>query len=108
MNIPINIKTKIRQKHEFLVSELGKETIKSVCDYLYQENIFDDDKIDMIKAERTRKEMARKFLSLMSHETEDANLKFVERLEKNSVAPHLALEIRSCTETKDNEEVEGT
>lgn len=106
MNTQMKIMAKIRQKHDLLIGELNKETIQSVCDFLYQEEIFDLDKIDMIHAEITRKDMARKFMSLMACETEEANLKFVERLGNDGVAPHLAETIRS-TEIKDDAEVVG-
>lgn len=107
MSTQVKIMAKIRQKHDFLIKELNKETIKSVCDYLYQENIFDRDQIDMIEAQITRIEMARKFLSLMACETDEANERFVERLENDAVAPYLAETIRSAEIKNDEKDVVG-
>ena len=68
---------KLRANYVELVKNLNSE---DVTDYLYQERVLTQEDIDLIMAEKTRAQKARKLLAIIPSKTKDGLEKFLQAL----------------------------
>ena len=70
---------KLRANYVELVKNLNSE---DVTDYLYQERVLTQEDIDLIMAEKTRAQKARKLLAIIPSKTKDGQEKFLQALKE--------------------------
>lgn len=78
-------KFRLKKNYETIVRDLEP---KKLVGFLYQDDIFDEDDMDEVRSERTRKKQAEQLLKMLSTKEVDGYTVLVRALEEKQ--PHLA------------------